>query len=137
MNNKPIEQQLALRYAQICDDRDFESMRSIISEDFKQQGPQWHCENADAFMQQLKVLENNFSATLHMVANQLGEWQGTTYNGETYTVASHIYQKNAVERKLEMAIRYSETIAKIDGQYRYTRRDVNIVWTSDQPLFIE
>lgn len=136
MNNKPIEQQLALRYAQICDDREFEAMRAIISDDFKQQGPQWYCDSADAFMQQLKVLENNFSATLHMVGNQVGEWDGTTYHGETYTLASHIYEQEGVARKLEMAIRYYETIDKINGQYCYTRRDVNIVWTSDQPLFV-
>ena len=136
MNNKPIEQQLALRYAQICDDREFESMRSIISKDFKQQGPEWHCDGADAFVQQLQVLEQKFSATLHIVANQIGEWQGTIYNGETYCTASHIYEKNTVGYKLEMAIRYSETIEKIHGEYCYTRRDVNIVWVSDSPLVV-
>lgn len=136
MNNKPIEQQLAFRYAQICDDREFESMRTIITDDFQQQGPQWRCDGAADFMRQLKTLEKNFSATFHLVANQMGSWQGDTYSGETYSLASHVYDMDGVSRKLEMAIRYSETINKSAGDYRYARRDVKVIWTSDQPLVI-
>ena len=85
MNNSP-EKQLALRYAQIADDRKFAEMRNIISGDFTQQGPTWQCEGADAFIEQLQVLETNFSATLHMVGNQMGQWDGECYEGETYSI---------------------------------------------------
>ncbi len=127
-------QSLALRYAQIVDNRDFESMRDILSEDFSQRGPEWHCESAEQFVGMLYSLADNYSATLHVVANQIGQWQGDHYEGETYSIASHIYEKDGQGRKLEMAIRYQENVAFIDGRYCYTRRDVNIVWTSDHPL---
>jgi hypothetical protein len=127
-------QGLALRYAQIVDDREFESMRGIISEEFKQQGPSWQCENASGFIEMLKFLEQTYSATLHMVGNQLGQWHEDHYEGETYSIASHIYEKDGQGRKLEMAIRYQERVEYIDGRYCYTRRDVNIVWSSDRTL---
>jgi hypothetical protein len=135
--NKSPEQQLAFRYAQIADARKFAEMRDIISADFTQQGPNWQCQGADAFIEQLQVLETNFSATLHMVGNQLGQWNGDCYEGETYSIASHLFEKDGVARKLEMAILYQERIEKDTDSYRYTRRDVNIVWTSDQPLQID
>lgn len=127
-------QQLALRYAQIVDNRDFDAMRGIICEGFTQQGPQWQCHSAAEFIDMLKLLEENYSATFHMVGNQLGQWQGDIYRGETYSVASHLYERDGQSRKLDMAIRYQEQVVFRDGGYRYTRRDVEIVWTSDQPL---
>lgn len=136
MNNKPQEQLLALRYAQLADNRDFGAMRDIISEDFRQQGPNWECKGADAFIDQLKILEQNYSATLHFVGNQIGQWENDCYEGETYSIASHLYDKEGEARKMEMAIRYQERIENVEGSFRYTRRDVNIVWTSDQPLNI-
>ena len=73
---------------------------------------------------------------MHFVGNQLGQWENNCYEGETYSIASHIYDQDGVGRKLDMAIRYQERIEEINGSYRYTRRDVSIVWTSDQPLNI-
>lgn len=136
MTTKPPEQLLALRYAQLADNRNFAAMRDIIADNFSQQGPDWQCNDADAFITQLKYLEQNFSATMHFVGNQLGQWENNCYEGETYSIASHIYDKDGVGRKLDMAIRYQERIEEINGSYRYTRRDVSIVWTSDQPLNI-
>ena len=137
MLNKPPEQTLALRYAQIADNRNFAAMRDIISENFSQQGPNWQCEGADAFIEQLQILEQNFSATMHIVNNQVGQWVNDCYEGETYCIASHIYNRDGIDRKLDMAIRYQERIENIRGSYRYTRRDVKIVWTGDQPLNID
>lgn len=137
MTNRSPEQTLALRYAQIADDRDFSAMRDIITADFSQKGPDWNFQGADAFVAQLQYLEQNFSATLHLVGNQIGHWENDCYEGETYSIASHIYEKDGVGRKLDMAIRYQERIEKNNGSYRYTERNVSIVWTSDQPLNID
>ena len=125
---------LALRYARNADDRDFAAMGEIITPDFTQQGPHWRCDGAEAFIPQLNVLEQNFSATLHMVGNQLGSWSGEHYLGETYCVATHIYEREGVGRKLEMGIRYRDDIVAYGDSYRYASRDLVVVWTSDQAL---
>ena len=89
-------QALALRYAQIVDDRSFEAMRDILVDGFTQRGPEWLCESADAFVD--------------------------------------IYEKAGQGRKLDMGIRYQEQVVYADGAYRYARRDVTVVWTSDHSL---
>ena len=134
MDNRNIPLQLALQYARCADDRDFEGMRDIITPDFTQQGTDWRCEGADAFVAQLDVLREQFSATLHMVGNQLGEWSDGNYIGETYCVAHHICEREGVGRKIEMGIRYRDIIVPCDGDYRYASRDLRVVWVSDQPL---
>lgn len=134
MHTVSAAQDLALRYAKIVDDRDFESMRDILSDNFSQKGPYWQCDGAAAFIKTLDALKQNYSATFHMVGNQLGQWHDNYYEGETYCIASHIYEKDEQSRKLEMAIRYQERVEYIDGHYRYTRRDLDIIWSSDQAL---
>lgn len=134
MTERRIEELLALRYASICDRRNFSDIKDIVTQDFKQNGPEWQCDGAAAFEAQLGYLAENFSATMHMVGNQLGEWQGEVYFGETYSIANHLYQKNGVERKLDMAIRYDEEIRQEHGVYKYARRDVHVIWVSDTPL---
>ena len=134
MQETDIPRRLALLYARCADDRDFSAMREIITPGFTQRGPEWYCQGADAFVDQLAYLEANFSATLHMVGNQLGSWTGENYLGETYCVATHIYQRDGAGRKLEMGIRYRDDIVAYNGGHRYASRDLVVVWTSDQAL---
>jgi len=135
MTTRRIEELLALRYASICDKRNFSDVKDIVTEDFKQTGPEWHCDGAAAFEAQLGYLKDNFSATMHMVGNQLGEWQGEVYRGETYSIANHLYEKDGIARKLDMAIRYDEEIRQENGVYKYARRDVHVIWVSDTALY--
>ncbi len=134
MQEVDIPRKLALLYARCADDRHFVGMRDIITPGFTQRGPDWHCEGADAFVAQLDYLEANFSATLHLVGNQLGSWSGDSYLGETYCLATHIFERDGVGRKLEMGIRYRDDIVAYEGSYRYASRDLTVVWTSDQAL---
>ena len=134
MHSVQDAQALALRYAQIVDNRTFDTMRELLVDDFTQRGPEWLCESADAFVGMLNLLADNYSATFHLVGNQLGEWQGDCYEGETYCIASHIYEKAGQGRKLDMGIRYQEQVVYAEGASRYARRDVTMVWTSDHPL---
>ncbi|MCZ6828791.1 MAG: nuclear transport factor 2 family protein [Gammaproteobacteria bacterium] len=128
-----IVQELALKYAQYVDDKAYDSMGNILAEDVEMGSPDFETHTLADFKEQLKFLDN-FSATLHMIGNQLGEWEGEKYSGETYCVASHIYEKDGVPHKLEMGIRYKDTIAPMDGTYKYTRRYLDVVWQQDLPL---
>tara|TARA_R110002110_G_scaffold66978_2_gene183146 strand:- start:98 stop:514 length:417 start_codon:yes stop_codon:yes gene_type:complete len=133
-SNSDTAHRLALRYAQIADDRDFESMRDIIRPDFTQVGPDWRCDSADAFIAQLEFLRENFDATLHMLGNQLGSWNADHYAGETYCTATHLYKRDGVGRKTEMGIRYQDNIVMEGGRYYYQSRDVRVIWVSDHAL---
>ena len=132
MTATDIPRTLALKYAQFVDDRQFDRMREIMTEDFTQAGPGFAAGSLQEFIGNLQIL-NNYSATFHLVGNQLGEWQNDLYRGETWCVASHIYDKDGVERKLDMGIRYQDIIESDGSAFRYLSRDLVIVWTQDLP----
>jgi SnoaL-like domain len=123
---------LAMKYASFVDDRQFARMREIMSEDFTQSGPGFAANSLAEFIANLDIL-NNYSATFHLVGNQLGEWQNEIYSGETWAVASHIHEKDGVQFKLDMGIRYQDVIEDFAGTFKYASRDLKIIWTQDLP----
>jgi hypothetical protein len=128
-----IIRDLALKYAQIIDDKAFDRLPEIMAEDVEMASPAFETHGLAEFGEQLKFLDT-FSGTLHIIGNQLGELEGEKYQGETYCVASHIYEKEGVPHKLEMGIRYKDSIAPMDGTYKFTRRYLDVVWSQDLPL---
>ena len=128
-----IPQQLALRYAKYVDDKEFDHMDLIMVDDVKMGSPGFATTNLAEFKEQLKFL-NTFSGTMHMIGNQLGEWNGDTYTGETYCIASHIYENDGVPHKMEKGIRYKDSISAVGDTYKYTERYLDVVWQQDLPL---
>ena len=123
---------LAMKYASFVDDRQFTRMREIMCDDFSQSGPGFGADSLTEFIANLEIL-NNYSATFHLVGNQLGEWKNEIYRGETWGVASHIHEKDGVQFKLDMGIRYQDVIEDFAGTFKYASRDLNIIWTQDLP----
>lgn len=135
MSDKAIEMQLALRYAQLVDNRQFAELTEIIAEEFQQESEHFASHSAAEFISSLEILRN-YEKTFHLVGNQIGEWEDDIYSGETYCVASHLYEKDGISRKLDMGIRYKDQIKKYDLEYKYSRRDLDIVWTQDLPTVL-
>ena len=132
MAEADIPRLLAVKYARFVDDRQFERMGEIMSEDFTQQGPGFTSSSLAEFLETLKVLDN-YIATFHLVGNQCGEWCNDIYRGETWSVASHIHEQDGEQLKLDMGIRYQDVIEYIGGGFKYTSRDLHVVWTQDLP----
>lgn len=133
MSDMSVVRGLAARYAQLADDRDFAGFAEIMTEDFQQQGSGFTFSSRAEFVAGVEKLRD-FDRTLHLVGQSLGNWQGNSYRGETWCVASHIYERDGVERKLDMGIRYRETIVRSSGTWKYSKRHLNVVWTQDLPL---
>ena len=130
MNQDSIPGSLAARYAQLVDGRDFAAMEAIMWPEFTQEGPGFRAESRAVFIGNLEFLRQ-FDRTFHLLGQVSGEWQGGTYRGETYCVASHFYQRDGRELCLDMYIRYQDLIELRDGDARYLQRDL-IVVTQDE-----
>jgi hypothetical protein len=128
-----MPQQLALLYARYVDDKQFDNMALIMVDDVKMGSSGFASSNLEEFKEQLKFLDT-FSATMHIIGNQLGEWEGDNYSGETYCVASHIYENEGVPHKMEMGIRYKDKISAVGDTYKYTERYLDVIWEQDLPL---
>lgn len=127
--------QLAINYARFIDDRSFDRLAEIMTEDVQVSSPLFQCESLAQFAEQLELL-HNFRVTMHMVGNVFGEWSEGSYRGEAYCIAAHIYEHEGQEWKWEVGIRYEDRIVMRDRQALFTHRHLNVLWNLDQPLVV-
>lgn len=131
--NAPLN--LAVRYARYIDDRSFDRLGEIMLESVRVSSASFECDGLPAFIEVLQQL-HKYSATLHLVGNQHGEWRDGVLYSETYCIANHIYEDNGLSRKWEVGIRYQDQIVDFEGRPMFSERHLNVLWELDQPLLI-
>ncbi len=126
--------ELAYRYASLIDDRAFDDIPSVFTEDAQLTGPGYAMRGHEELRGGLERIEQ-YSSTLHCVHNQLVELAGDDATGKTYCVANHLYEKDGVPRKLDMGIRYQDVYRRdpTDGSWRIAKRHLHLVWQQDLP----
>ena len=121
-----LPSKLSNLYASLIDQRKFSSLNSIMWDEFSMSG---HfeitgLENFIAAMQQLE----NYQSTMHQIMNVQGEWKENLYSGETYCVASHMFDKDNKPFKLDMGIVYSDVIEVREGTAKFISRVFSLKW---------
>ena len=121
-----VPSKLSNLYASLIDQRKFSSLNSIMWDEFSMSG---HfeitgLENFIAAMQQLE----NYQSTMHQITNVQGEWKENLYSGETYCVASHMFDKDNKPFKLDMGIVYSDVIEVREGTAKFISRVFSLKW---------
>ena len=123
---------IAYLYANAVDRRDFELFESIGSEDCVIKGPGFSFNGIDEIIAGMKVIEQ-YKSTFHAVHNHLITVEGDHAEGEIYCVASHLYDKEGVERKLDWGIRYIDQYVRTNTGWRLKTRELILDWTQDLP----
>ena len=121
-----VPSQLSNLYASIIDQRKFSSLNSIMWDDFSMLG-QFEINGLENFITAMKQLEN-YQSTMHQVMNIQGEWEEDLYKGETYCIASHMFDKDVKPYKLDMGIIYSDVIEIRDGTAKFLSRTFSLKW---------
>ena len=121
-----VPSKLSNLYASLIDQRKFSSLNSIMWDEFSMSG---HfeitgLENFIAAMQQLE----NYQSTMHQIMNVQGGWKENLYSGETYCVASHMFDKDNKPFKLDMGIVYSDVIEVREGTAKFISRVFSLKW---------
>jgi len=121
-----VPSKLSNLYASLIDQRKFSSLNSIMWDEFSMSG---HfeitgLENFIAAMQQLE----NYQSTMHQIMNVQGEWKENLYSGETYCVASHMFDKDNKPFKLDMGIVYSDVIEVREDTAKFISRVFSLKW---------
>ncbi len=132
MSNDTLD--LACRYAALIDDRRLDELHTIMLPSIRITGPGYVMDTLPEVERGMELLRQ-YDRTFHMVGNQLGAWSGDgVWSGETYCIASHVYQRDGAEWKLDMAIRYQDRIVRHDGGLRFASRELRLAWVQDLPL---
>ena len=121
-----VPSKLSNLYAFIIDQRKFSSLNSIMWDDFSMLG-QFEINGLENFITAMKQLEN-YQSTMHQVMNIQGEWEEDLYKGETYCIASHMFDKDDKPYKLDMGIIYSDVIEIRDGTAKFLSRTFLLKW---------
>jgi hypothetical protein len=125
---------LAFRYAALIDDRRLDQLHTIMLPTIRISGPGYVMDTLPEVERGMELLRQ-YDRTFHMVGNQLGAWgDDGVWSGETYCIASHVYQRDGVEWKLDMAIRYQDRIVRQDDGLRFAARELRLAWVQDLPL---
>ena len=95
-------------------------------------GPRFELAGREAIVRGLRSVER-YRATFHAVLNQLFELSGDEASGETYCLASHLFERDGEPRKLDWAIRYQDRCRRAAGVWRFVRRELIVDWEQDLP----
>ena len=129
-----IPSKLSNLYASIIDQRKFSSLNSIMWDDFSMLG-QFEINGLENFITAMQQLEN-YQSTMHQVMNIQGEWEEDLYKGETYCIASHMFDKDNKPHKLDMGIIYNDVIEIRDGTAKFLSRTFSLKWQKTDVLDI-
>lgn len=123
---------LSYLYATAVDSRDFQLLEVIVSEDARLFGEHFSFNGIDEIIDGMAIIET-YKTTFHAVHNQLITLQDNEAEGEIYCVASHIYDKDGVEYKLDWGIRYRDQYRRTELGWRIVERELILDWTQELP----
>lgn len=126
-------EQLLYKYGFSVDNRDVDAYASCFTPDAVVWGVGVELRN-DVAGPAIDMLSSMYEATLHCVHNHMHTVQGDRATGMTYCVASHIENRDGQRSKVDMYIRYHDELAKQDGQWRFSKRRLEVVWTTTMPV---
>ena len=126
MNKDPIPTKLSNLYASIIDQRKFSLLDSIMWKEFSMLG-EFEITGLENFISTMQQLEN-YKSTMHQVMNVQGEWDENVYKGETYCIASHMFDQDDKPYKLDMGIIYSDVIEIREETAKFISRTFSLQW---------
>ncbi len=115
------------QYAQIIDSRRFDELDSIMWPDFTMTGG-YDLKGIEGFMGAMDYLVATYDKTMHFIGNIEGTWEGNTFYGKTYCIASHIFEDNGKTKKLDLGIIYEDTLERRGNQVKFVNRNFNLQW---------
>lgn len=134
-----LEDEAALRrtaelYAAGADRRDKALWARVLTEDCVIEGPGFRVEGREANLGSIDLLARLFLKTQHRVHNQLVTIDGDRAEGETYSTADHLSEKDGARALLCWAIRYQDKWRREDGEWRFSHRMLIVDWEETRLL---
>jgi SnoaL-like domain len=115
---------LACRYAQTVDRRDWPQLSALLTTDARLTGPGFQLDGRDAIVAGMQMIER-YETTQPHVHNQLVALDGNEAAVETYGIACHAHVRDGVRRKLDRGLRDRDRCvreAADGGTWRFAAR---------------
>jgi hypothetical protein len=129
-------QRLMYRYALCADRKDYAGFAEIFCEDAEFVNRGTRVAPLTAIQGMMRALER-YKQTLHLVQNVLYEVQDDTATGETYCLASHLFEENDREMKVDMGIIYQDRLRRTPQGWRIQHRGFTLLWSQTAPIDVK
>ena len=126
-------QRLMYRYAHCADNKDYAGFAEVFCDDavFDYSGREV---TPRAAIQDMMRTLDKYTSTLHQVYNTLYEVEGADAVGETYCLASHLYEARGTKMKIDMGITYRDRLRRTAEGWRIALREFNLHWSQTAPV---
>jgi ketosteroid isomerase-like protein len=128
MLDKQEIHEVMMRYCRAVDRVDEELLRSVYHPDAVDNHGVFNGKASDFVTWCIKNLREAYTATQHVVANELIEVQGDRAFCEFYFVAYHRYERKGEARHMTAGGRYVDRFERRSGQWRIAERTVVVDW---------
>jgi hypothetical protein len=132
---------LSIRYALAIDDRRYEELRSLLADDCHvdladdtQGKGNRDYGDADSFVRSCRGMADRYVRTMHTLGQRDITVAGDTATGNAYCLVNHLRLIDGALVNQSLGIRYSDTYARVDGTWLFTRRTMRVEWTDERPV---
>jgi ketosteroid isomerase-like protein len=134
--------ELVETYARCADRRDAKGQMSLFTEDAhfvvymnaKDPTPSQELRTRQALAPVFADL-NRYAATMHFVGQStILTLSGDRGTGEAYTLAHHLTVDGSKRRLMVAALRYADTVVKLDGAWLFAERLLYVDWLEERAL---
>jgi hypothetical protein len=76
---------------------------------------------------------NRFEATTHFNGQSTINLDGHSANGESYTIAHHLFTEDGERKVMIASLRYLDRFAKLEGAWYFEERQLILDWSETRP----
>ena len=133
---------LCSAYAFAVDARDFERLRGLFLPDARlaiyagdpsPDALRFEARGQEGIVRALRGIER-YAVTSHQLGGQEVRLEGDFARAETRCLATHLFLRDGVRQRLDMAIRYQDRLARVGEEWRFAERALAVDWESEAPL---
>jgi uncharacterized protein (TIGR02246 family) len=132
--------QLVERYANAADRADGDAAAALFTDDGEFEvwldpaGSEPHTMRGRVEIAAAVGSVSAYRSTQHVIANSVVDIDGDRAHGETRCTAHHVETPDNGGHDRVLYIRYLDAFARVDGRWRFSRRELRVQWVSIQPV---
>jgi hypothetical protein len=143
---KEATDRLAIRelfdaYAHCADRRDAEGQKALFTADTRfavymdgQGSEPTYVLNGREELTPVFADLDRYEVTTHFNGQSTVTLDGDRAEGESYTIAHHVFTEDGVRKIMVASLRYLDLFARVDGRWYFAERQLIVDWTETRPL---
>jgi len=127
---------LTIAYAWMLDERQFDDLREVFTDDAIGDLAGIHSEGLDAIIDRIRRALSPLDATQHVLANHQIRVDGDSATCRCYLIAQHVKRGTPGGDNHLIAGTYDDALTRTPAGWRVTHRTLTVTWTEGNPAVL-